>query len=70
MQLSTSTQRASLALGPLRGWRDFGLYGGLLAVMSINLYLIFVFAPTERVQGDAQRIFYFHVGSAWLAMVA
>lgn len=29
------------------------------------LYLVFVYAPTEAVMGDVQRIFYFHVSSAW-----
>lgn len=32
-----------------------------------SLYCIFLVAPTERVQGVVQRIFYFHVSSAWAA---
>ncbi|MBM4435752.1 MAG: cytochrome c biogenesis protein CcsA [Actinobacteria bacterium] len=67
---SLPVRATRLAIGPLRGWRELALYGGLLALMALDLYLIFVFAPTERVQGDVQRIFYFHVGSAWLAFVA
>src|SRR5262245_62050160 len=35
-----------------------------LAVL-VALYLAFLWAPTEQVMGDVQRIFYFHVGSAW-----
>lgn len=37
-----------------------------LAVL-IALYMAFVWAPTEQVMGDVQRIFYFHVASAWSA---
>lgn len=36
----------------------------------ITLYMVFFFAPTERTMGHVQRIFYFHVGSAWVAAVA
>ena len=36
----------------------------------ICLYMIFFYAPTERTMGHVQRIFYFHVGSAWVAAVA
>ena len=42
-----------------------GLSGGLViltaALMLVNLYLIFVVAPTDAVLGHVQRIFYFHV---------
>ena len=36
----------------------------------VSLYMIFFFAPTESTMGNVQRIFYFHVGSAWVAAVA
>ena len=36
----------------------------------VCLLMIFFFAPTERTMGNVQRIFYFHVGSAWVAAVA
>ena len=42
----------------------------LLLAMIINLYLIFMFAPEERSMGQVQRIFYFHVPSAWVAFLA
>lgn len=35
-----------------------------------SLYMVFLFAPTERTMGDVQRIFYFHVASAWVGMAA
>jgi len=39
-----------------------------LAVLAA-LYIDFVMAPTEREMGDVQRIFYFHVSSAWMMYV-
>lgn len=41
-----------------------------LGVMLVNLYLIFLWAPTEATMGNVQRIFYFHVPSAILGDVA
>src|SRR2546426_8657156 len=35
--------------------------------LGAALYLIFMVVPTERDQGIVQRIFYFHVPSAWTA---
>ncbi len=40
------------------------------AAMLAALYCIFIVAPTERDQGIVQRIFYFHVSSAWVAFLA
>lgn len=34
-----------------------------------SLLMVFFFAPDERTMGNVQRIFYFHVGSAWVAAV-
>ena len=44
----------------------------VLTVISIiaSLYASFVYAPTELVMGDIQRIFYFHMGTVWVATVA
>src|SRR5699024_2115531 len=36
----------------------------------ISLYLIFMWSPIERVMGPVQKIFYFHVASAWNAFLA
>lgn len=38
--------------------------------MLVALWLVFVAAPPEREMGQVQRIFYFHVGSAWVAFAA
>jgi heme exporter protein C len=37
------------------------------ALLSYGLYQALVVAPTERTMGDVQRIFYYHVPSAWTA---
>ncbi len=44
-----------------------GLTG--LAVI-VSLYLVFVYVPTELIMGIVQRIFYFHVPSAWVGFLA
>ncbi|MGB9880437.1 MAG: cytochrome c biogenesis protein [Anaerolineae bacterium] len=38
--------------------------------ITISLYVIFLYAPSERVMGVVQRIFYFHVPSAWVGFLA
>ncbi|AGA68665.1 ABC-type transport system involved in cytochrome c biogenesis, permease component [Desulfitobacterium dichloroeliminans LMG P-21439] len=38
--------------------------------MFLALYMALVYAPTEKTMGDIQRLFYFHVASAWLGMLA
>jgi heme exporter protein C len=44
---------------------------GLSALaMAASLWMVFGYAPTERVMGLVQRIFYFHVPSAWVAFLA
>ncbi|MCC6173690.1 MAG: cytochrome c biogenesis protein CcsA [Chloroflexi bacterium] len=47
------------------------ILGGLtLLAMLATLYAALIYAPTERVQGDIQRVFYFHVPMAWNAYLA
>lgn len=43
----------------------------ILSVISIGVaaYFALVVAPTEAVMGNVQRVFYFHVGTAWVGMV-
>lgn len=41
-----------------------------IIMFLVSLYMIFFFAPTESTMGNVQRIFYFHVGAAWVAAVA
>lgn len=40
-----------------------------LIAMCILMLMIFFYAPTERTMGYVQRIFYFHVGTAWVASI-
>ena len=42
----------------------------LYPTMLAAVYCAFVFAPTEAEMGEVQRIFYFHLASAWLCMLA
>ncbi len=39
------------------------------ALLAYALYQALVVAPTERTMGDVQRIFYYHVPSAWTAFL-
>lgn len=40
-----------------------------LAGMLISIWMIFLYAPEDAIQGQPQRIFYFHVPAAWLGML-
>ena len=61
--------RGLLHVGWRRNLRSFLLLltGGL---MLVNLYLIFMVAPTDAVLGHVQRVFYFHVPLAIMSFVA
>jgi heme exporter protein C len=51
-----------------RGLRWLGFSTGL--TMAALLAGAFLYAPQDRLQGPAQRIFYLHVPSAWIGMLA
>src|SRR2546425_1343067 len=38
--------------------------------MMVSIWAIFLYAPSDAIQGEPQRIFYVHVPMAWLAMLA
>lgn len=40
------------------------------AAVAVSLYLVFFYAPLERTMGHVQRIFYYHVASAWVGLAA
>ncbi|MBI4228148.1 MAG: cytochrome c biogenesis protein CcsA [Deltaproteobacteria bacterium] len=46
----------------------------LLAVTFLSmigsLYASFIYAPTEKIMGPIQKIFYFHLGTVWVATIA
>jgi heme exporter protein C len=46
------------------------LLGLSLVLMAVALYMVFVRVPTEQSMGIVQRIFYFHVPSAWVGFLA
>lgn len=47
------------------------LLGGLSGIaMLAALGMVFLYAPREVTMGDVQRIFYFHVASAWVGFFA
>jgi len=45
---------------------------GMVALLTVlvGLYLAFVYAPADALQGDVQRIMYIHVPTAWVAFFA
>ncbi|PLR98209.1 cytochrome c biogenesis protein [Bacillus sp. T33-2] len=42
----------------------------LVPSFFVALYLVFIWSPVEKVMGAPQKIFYFHVGCAWVAFLA
>ena len=40
-----------------------------LILLAVSTYLALVFAPTEAVMGQVQRVFYFNVATAWVGML-
>jgi heme exporter protein C len=40
-----------------------------LIVLAISAYLALFFAPMEAVMGNVQRVFYFHIGTAWVGLL-
>jgi len=38
-------------------------------VLAIAAYLALVYAPRELVMGEVQRVFYFHIGTAWTGLL-
>ena len=51
------------------GWTEIFGWLSLIGIVAA-LYGALVYAPTEQVMGDVQRIFYFHVPSAWVAFLS
>ncbi len=45
-------------------------YAITLIMMLVSTYAAFIYAPTEIIMGPIQRIFYFHMGTVWVATVA
>lgn len=54
----------------MRKWADTALPAATFLVMLAAIYLVFIYVPSDRVQGVIQRIFYFHVPLAIMTFVA
>ena len=59
--MTVSTSKAYRSTPP--AW----LPGVTAVAMLAGLYMIFFYAPTEKTMGVVQRIFYYHVPSAWVS---
>ncbi len=55
---------------PGQDWLGIVLAGLSCAAVLIALGMVFIYAPRETTMGDVQRIFYFHVSSAWVGFFA
>ena len=40
-----------------------------LLVLAVATYMVFIYAPIERVMGPVQKVFYFHVAAGWVGML-
>lgn len=74
MSMNLEREKAVLPGSQLTVKKSFDLSKILFAAtvisMLVALYFIFIFAAEEVTMGAAQKIFYFHVSSAWLAFMA
>ena len=50
--------------------RKYGILSPIFIVNLVSIYLTFLYAPPEATLGDAYRVFYFHVPSAWVSYLA
>jgi heme exporter protein C len=39
-------------------------------LLGAAIYMVFIFAPIERVMGPVQKVFYFHVAAGWVGMLS
>ncbi len=46
------------------------LFWVLVVLLPLNIYIIFDYAPVEKTMGIVQKVFYFHVASAWIGLLA
>ena len=51
---------------PKKGLVDSVLAGLSVVAFLVALGMVFFYAPREATMGEVQRIFYFHVASAWV----
>jgi heme exporter protein C len=61
--------QAAVSSPRLDKWIRILNVAAVVAVFA-TIFVIFFYAPVERTMGNVQRLFYFHVGSAWVGAVA
>jgi heme exporter protein C len=74
MSMNLEREKTSLPMSPSTETKSSILpkilfYGTVISMLA-SLYFIFIFAEEEKTMGAAQKIFYFHVSSAWVAFFA
>ena len=69
-QLERQLERNERMQKSRRNWLGLVLAGLSAAAMLMALGMAFLYAPRETTMGDVQRIFYFHVASAWVGFFA
>jgi heme exporter protein C len=62
--------RAPAWLEPVRRYGEYALGAGAALGILVTLWLALIYAPTDALQGDVQRIEYIHVPMAWVAYLA
>ena len=67
---ATASQDATLTQSRGIVLRRETLFVASAVLMTLTLYLVFMWVPTERVLRESQRIYYFHVPLAWLGMLS
>jgi heme exporter protein C len=70
----THVEQRDASVGTKKRETRFPIVSLVLGVLSltgmmVSIWMIFLYAPTDAVQGQPQRIFYFHVPMAWLGML-
>ncbi|MED4204360.1 cytochrome c biogenesis protein [Neobacillus mesonae] len=74
MSMNLEREKQVLPVAPLAGAGSANLskalFGATVVCMLMSLYFIFIYAAEEKTMRAAQKIFYFHVSSAWLAFMA
>ena len=69
-----SLEQRAAKIGPQQRETRFPVFSIILGSLSligmmISIWMIFMYAPMDAIQGNPQRIFYFHVPMAWLGML-
>lgn len=49
---------------------SLALWALALVGMAVTIWLAFIYAPTDAIEGQLQRILYFHVPVSWIGMLA